>query len=146
MCSKIRRRDTLEQELIQQSSLVFHSYFDRDMDTFVSLLDENFVWIGSYDVQYCFSLIKGKKTPLGFRFVFSLSPKNIARLIEQNKLGLNADDIQGLYLNLRYDSTGLQCITGTSFKSFSMDKSLEHAWDNMVQKFFQKKGLDFEIL
>lgn len=59
---------------------------------------------------------------------------------------MNADDIQGLYLNLRYDSTGLQCITGTSFKSFSMDKSLEHAWDNMVQKFFQKKGLDFEIL
>ena len=52
MCSKIRRRDTLEQELIQQSSLVFHSYFDRDMDTFVSLLDENFVWIGSYDFQY----------------------------------------------------------------------------------------------
>lgn len=96
--------------------------------------------------EYCFSLIKGKKTPLGFRFVFSLSTKNIARLIEQNKLGLNADDIQGLYLNLRYDSTGLQCITGTSFKSFSMDKSLEHAWDNMVQKFFQKKGLDFEIL
>lgn len=96
--------------------------------------------------EYCFSLIKGKKTPLGFRFVFSLSPKSIARLIEQNELGLNADDIQGLYLNLRYDSTGLQCITGTSFKSFSMDKSLEHAWDNMVQKFFQKKGLDFEIL
>lgn len=61
--------------------------------------------------EYCFSLIKGKKTPLGFRFVFSLSPKNIARLIEQNELGLNADDIQGLYLNLRYDSTGLQCIT-----------------------------------
>ena len=47
--------------------------------------------------EYCFSLIKGKKTPLGFRFVFSLSPKNIARLIEQNKLGLNADDIQGFH-------------------------------------------------
>ena len=31
--------------------------------------------------EYCFSLIKGKKTPLGFRFVFSLSPKNIARLM-----------------------------------------------------------------
>lgn len=96
--------------------------------------------------EYCFSLIKGKRTPLGFRFVFSLSPKNIARLIEQNGLEFHVEEVQGLYLNLRYDSNGLQCITGTSFQSFSMDKSLEQAWDTMVQKFFQKKGIDFEIL
>lgn len=42
----------LQQQLIIKCSLVFHSYFDRDMDQFVKLLDENFVWIGSYDFQF----------------------------------------------------------------------------------------------
>lgn len=43
---------TQERSLIQQCSLVFHSYFNRDMDTFVSLLDKDFVWIGSYEFQF----------------------------------------------------------------------------------------------
>lgn len=42
----------LEKSLIQHCSLVFHSYFSRDMDTFISLLDKDFVWIGSYEFQF----------------------------------------------------------------------------------------------
>ena len=94
--------------------------------------------------ELCFSIIKGKRTPLSFRFVFSLSPENIARLIEQNSLNYQASDVQGLYLNIRFDGTALQCITGTSLKTFSMDKSLEHEWDAMVPRFFDKKGIAFE--
>ena len=96
--------------------------------------------------DYCFSLIKGKKTPLSFKFIFSLSPKNIARLIEQNNLDFQRGQVQGLYMNIRYDGTMLQCITGTSLKSFSMDKSLEHAWDNMVQRYLAQKQIPFESL
>jgi hypothetical protein len=29
---------------------------------------------------------------------------------------------------------------------FSMDKSLENAWDEMVQKFFAQKEIAFELL
>ena len=96
--------------------------------------------------DYCFTIIKGKKTPLGFKFIFSLSPKNIVRLIEQSHLDFQPSDVQGLYLNIKYDSSGLQCITGVSLKTFSMDKSLEQAWDGMVQKFFHQKGIEFEVL
>lgn len=42
----------IENELIRKSSMIFHSFFDRDMDTLVTLLDKNFVWIGSYEFQY----------------------------------------------------------------------------------------------
>ena len=83
--------------------------------------------------EFCFSLIKGKKTPLGFHFVFSLNSKNISRLIEQKELGLNPADVQGLYLNIRYDGTHLTCVTGTSFKSFMMDKTLEREWDEPAE-------------
>lgn len=96
--------------------------------------------------DYCFSLIRGKKTPLGFKFIFGLSPENIARLISQNSLDFTPDEIQGLYLNIRYDGTSLSCVTGTSVKTFTMDKSLEQAFDKMVQKFFSIKKIEFEPL
>lgn len=94
--------------------------------------------------ELCFSIIKGKRTPLSFRFVFSLSPENIAKLISQKELDFQACDVQGLYLNIRFDGTGLQCVTGTSLKTFSMDKSLEREWDSMVPRFLDKKGIAFE--
>ncbi len=94
--------------------------------------------------EHCFALIRGKRTPLSFRFVFSLSPKNIARLIEQNGLSLDPGQVQGLYLNIRYDGSSLACVTGSSFKTFTMDRTLEHAWDEMVKKFFLQKGIAFE--
>lgn len=96
--------------------------------------------------EFCFSLIKGKKTPLGFRFVLSLSDSNIEKLLLQQGLDFKPQDVQGLYINLKYDGSKLQCITGTSMKLFTMDKSLEHAWDKMVQKFFTKQEIKFELL
>ena len=30
--------------------------------------------------------------------------------------------------------------------TFTMDKSLEHAWDTMVQRFFKQKQMPFEVL
>ena len=68
--------------------------------------------------EFCFSLIKGKKTPLGFHFIFSLNSKNISRLIEQKELGLNPADVQGLYLNIRYDGTHLTCVTRNFLQEF----------------------------
>lgn len=94
--------------------------------------------------EFSFSIIKGTRTPLNFKFIFSLSPENIAKLICMNQLDLQAENVQGLYLNLRFDGNNLQCVTGTSLKTFSMDRSLEQAWDKMVQKFFTQKEIDFE--
>lgn len=94
--------------------------------------------------ELCFSMIKGKRTPLSFKFIFSLSPDNITKLIEQKNLDFQTSDVQGLYLNIRFDGSTLQCITGTSLKTFSMDRSLEREWDAMVPRFFDKKGLSFD--
>lgn len=95
--------------------------------------------------SHCFNLIRGKRTPLGFRFVFSLSPENIARITDQTLPGLQAGDVQGLYLNFHFDGAALTCVTGTSFRIFTMNRSLEHVWDEMVQKFFRQHQIPFEI-
>lgn len=95
--------------------------------------------------SHCFNLIRGKRTPLGFRFVFSLSPENIARVAEQSGTGIRPENVQGLYLNFHFDGTSLTCVTGTSFRTFTMDKFLEHLWDEMAQKFFRQHQIPFEI-
>ena len=96
--------------------------------------------------EFCFSLIKGKRTPLSFKFVLGLSDSNIEKLLLQQGLDFKPQDVQGLYINLKYDGQKLQCITGTAMNLFTMDKSLEQAWDMMVQKFFAQKEIKYEVL
>lgn len=95
---------------------------------------------------YCFQLIKGKKTPLAFRFVFYLAPENIERFLGSIDTTLTLHDIDGLSLNIKYDEHTLSCTTATSLHLFTLDKSVDHAWDQMVKKFLQKQEIRFEEL
>ncbi len=96
--------------------------------------------------EYCFSLIKGKRTPLNFKFVLGLSNSNIEKLLTQQGLDFKPSDVRGLYINLKFDGEKLQCITGTAMNTFTLDKSLDQAWDVMVQKFFTQKEIKYEVL
>lgn len=95
---------------------------------------------------FCFELIKGKKTPLAFRFTFQLASSNVERLLAQTGISIPADQVRGLLLNLHYDGRTLSCTTGTSLGIFTLDKKLDHAWDDMVQKYFHQQEIPFEIL
>ena len=92
----------------------------------------------------CLNLIKGKKTPLGFKFVFRLNSSNTAKLLSQAGLPFSPADVAGLYLNLRYDQGKLTCTTATALSFFTLDKSLDGAWDSMVKRFFLKQEIAFE--
>lgn len=96
--------------------------------------------------EFCFSIIKGKRTPLSFKFVLGLSDSNIEKLLLQQELDFKPQDVRGLYINLKYDGQKLQCVTGTAMNLFTMDKSLEQAWDKMIQKFFTQKEIKYEVL
>ena len=132
----------IEGEIVTFNTFRIDGFIQKDFFDIDTDLPEYSYWKNIR--EYCFSLIRGKRTPLSFRFVFSLSPRNIVRLIEQHNLALDPDEIQGLYLNIRFDGKSLACVTGSSFKTFSMDKTLEHAWDEMVEKFLRQKELPFE--
>lgn len=94
--------------------------------------------------EHCFSYIKGRRTPLRFSFVFGLSAENTEKLLDSTDLPFRLSDISGLYINIRFDGQNLICTTGTSMNTFTMDKSLEQLWDQMVRKFLAKKGLVYE--
>ncbi len=90
---------------------------------------------------FFFDLTKGKNTPLGFRIVFRLAPHNVEQLISQSGVSTRAEDVDGLFLNIHFDGTALSCVSGTSLRVFSLDKSLEHAWDEMLERFFHREGI-----
>ena len=93
---------------------------------------------------FCLELIKGKKTPLGFKFTFQLSKENTAKLLASSGItSIQPENVSGLLINVRFDSNGLSCITATNLNLFTLDKSLEHAWDDMVKRFLRQQEISF---
>ncbi len=92
--------------------------------------------------ERCFDLIRGKHTPLFFRFVFFSSAESASALLRQNGLAIPEDQIPGLCLNLRYSGTELYLTTGTSHRTFTMDKTVDKIWDEYVDAFLKKAGIE----
>ena len=92
----------------------------------------------------CFELIKGKKTPSAFRFVFLLSPSNMEKTIAAVGSSYSASDVTGMYINLKYQNQLLSLTTGIAYNVFSTDKSLETEWDKMVVKFLKQHEISYE--
>ncbi|MDF2588080.1 MAG: hypothetical protein K0S41_1921 [Anaerocolumna sp.] len=84
-----------------------------------------------------YTLLKGNKLPLSVKIVFLLSPTNTENVLRKSGLPIQITDINGLFLNIRYEKGILNLITGTSIKTFTMDKSLEHEWDANVKTFLK---------
>ena len=85
--------------------------------------------------SFCFDLIKGKRVPLQFKFVLLLSPSQLTALLAQENLTFSLADIRGCFLNIAYRDGQLTCTSGTALATFSLDKSLEEAWDKSLSRF-----------
>lgn len=149
--SRLLLSDTFDSFLFIEGEIVTFSTFSIDGFLKKDFFEKDMAPSRTYTLwkdirEYAFSIIKGKRTPLSFQFVLGLSEMNIERLLQQQQLAFQPHDVQGLYLNLKYDGQNLTCITGTSMKLFTLDKSLEEAWDQMVQRFFLKKEISAEVL
>ena len=149
--SKLLLAETFDSFLFIEGEIMTYATFKIDGYLHKDFFEESSAPSREYALwkemrEYCFSLIKGKRTPLSFKFVLGLSESNISKLIEQQGLDFELEDVRGLYINLIYDGSKLQCITGTAMNLFTMDKSLDQAWDSMVQKFFVREEIKYEVL
>lgn len=149
--SKLLLSDTFDSFLFIEGEIVTFNTFSINGYLQKDFFDKDMIPERNYSLwkelrEYCFSLIRGKRTPLRFKFVFGLSEPNIEKLLRQQGLSFTPQDVQGLYLNISYDGHSLRCVTGTSMNLFTLDKSLEEAWDKMVQKFFMQKEISFELM
>ena len=80
--------------------------------------------------QIVYSYIKGKRLPIGFKIILMFNRENISRLLEMNNLPVKTEDVSALFMNVVYEHEALSVTTGTSLKIFTMDKTLEHVWDD----------------
>lgn len=92
----------------------------------------------------CFSLIKGKKTPVNFRFILHAGKNLISTIAADPACEVSENLIRSLVLNIRYENGVVSMVTGTSFTTFLMDKSVEKAWDSYVKKYLSGLQIDFE--
>lgn len=95
---------------------------------------------------YCFSIIRGKRTPRYFRIVLQLSCQKTLAALKDADFGVEARMVHGLFLNIQYKNKTLLCTTGTAFHGFLPGKQLEQFWDGMALAFFQENKISFERL
>lgn len=91
----------------------------------------------------CFNLIKGKKAPLYFKFVFYLSGEGIERFLSTQEIDMGPGDINGLSMNIRYDGARLTLTGASSLNIFSLDRSLDRSWDEAIGRFLNSLNISF---
>ncbi len=94
----------------------------------------------------CFDLIKGRRTPLFFRFVLHLMPEKAAALLEKENCGVESSQVRALVLNIRYDGSKAVITTGTAYHTFLLSKEADAIWDRAVRQYLSGKGISYEEL
>ncbi|MDO4555054.1 MAG: DUF5721 family protein [Lachnospiraceae bacterium] len=93
-----------------------------------------------------FSMVKGSKTPLSMKLILMLSGSNVDHLLTKYNLPLSRENINGLFFNIHYDGTKINCTTGVSYQTFTMDKRLEEVFDENMLTYLKHYQIPFESL
>ena len=119
-------------------------FFDTDT---VAMHKSNLIEYSLWrDVKpYCFSVIRGRRTPLNFRIVLQLSHKQTQQILNPSFPDGSVPDCR-FCLNLQYRNDSLFCTTGVSYTSFCLDKRPEHLWDEIIRKFLSGQHIAFQVL
>lgn len=94
--------------------------------------------------HFCFNCIRGSRLPLSFKINLCLSPENVSRFLAGIDSAIDRDQINSLNLNIKYDGSTLTCTTALSLKIFTLDKTLEHAWDDMFELFLNTHNFEHD--
>lgn len=93
-----------------------------------------------------FQLIKGKHTPLSFKFVLILLPWQMDKILSAGGFTDSHKLLKAFTLTIRYDGSPLTLVTGISTTSFLMDKTPEQLWDTAFQRFMDHRQIAWEEL
>lgn len=100
------------------------SWFEEDTERFFCKWSEL--------KPYVFSIIKGNKKPKSMKIVLALNEKASARVHPNGK---------ACFINIVFEEERVAVVTGTAQIEFSLDKSLDEAWEERVKGFFKKMNI-----
>ena len=117
---KLLLRDTFHDFLMVEGSITTFNTFTIDgylhkefFDNSVSSDEENeekkfqdtVIYSTWKQVQdFCLSIIKGKRTPLQFKFILGLAPAAIEKLMKEKTPDLQPETVKGMFLNFHYNT------------------------------------------
>lgn len=149
--SQLFVKETFDNFLVKDARIVTFNSFSIDgrvrqgyyteEETEENKIEEYSQWKAIRPV--CFSLIKGKRLPESFHIVLKLPPENVRHILTPLGGAVREENVEGLYLNIKYEKRELVCVTGLSLNYFTLDKTLDGEWDRTVKQFFKSKGIEY---
>lgn len=118
---------------------LFAEYFDTSEQ---EKLEEKYVYWGELRPTL-FELIKGKRTPLAFSFTLLLTKNDTTELLARRLVSVG-EDTPSLFLQIRFDHGVGHIVTGTARNTFTLDKSLDEAWDAEIKQIIKAMELAVE--
>lgn len=118
---------------------LFMEYFDTAEQ---ENLKEKYIFWGELRPTV-FELIKGKRTPLAFSFTLLLTQNDTTQLLARRQVPVG-EDSPSLFLQIRFEHGTGHIVTGTARNTFTLDKSLEEAWDAEVRQLMKAMELTVE--
>lgn len=94
----------------------------------------------------CFNLIKGKRTPLFFKFILHLNPQSVSKLLAAGGCSVPSEQIKALVLTIKYDGTQAVLTTASATNTFVMSKEPDMIWDKAIQQFLSRNEIPYEML
>ena len=135
-----------EAELAMANSYTIQGKINRSFYT-----DEEYESLSNKDYSlwedikpFCYSLVKGSRVPASMKIIFKASLQITEDVINSSDTSLTADDVEGLYINIRYRDSRLNLVTGISLNSFSLDKGVEHSFDRYVKTVLDHLNISYE--
>lgn len=143
--------DTFDGWLVREASIVTFNSFTIDGHTRQGYYSEQELEankieeFSSWKVlkPICYSLIKGRKLPESFQITLQMTPADVEEFLNNAQLELTVDQVNGLYMNIRYENGEIRCISGTSLNIFTLDRQIEFEWDEATRLYFKDRKIPF---
>ncbi|MCL2853599.1 MAG: DUF5721 family protein [Defluviitaleaceae bacterium] len=81
---------------------------------------------------FAVAFIKGKKRPKAIKITLAYPSEDAAQV---------HPNAAALFLNINYENNEAQLSTAVSQRNFSLDKSVDGAWDDYIDAFFAKNNI-----
>lgn len=91
----------------------------------------------------CFDLIKGKRTPVNFRFTLYLKPEKMKSVLEKSNAAWFVSNLAAFILNVKYQDGAISLITAVSYHTFVADKNPDLIWDNCFESFLRSRQISY---
>ncbi len=142
--AKLLVKDTFDQFWVEEAHILTASVMDlrgkRNQEWYDSEESGLPEWMYWSEVKnIVFEYIKGSRTPQVMKITLKASPQIAADLLKDSGVWQQYEkEMPGLALQIRFDAGELQIVTGIAHQMFSMDKSVEQAWDEAVKGFIRQ--------